>query len=141
MELYEAIVRGPTLMIKFYRKPSGVVQEMLRHYGYKYYSAIKMWTGQANQDQIMGAVEQWSERSKRVNQKIVGQTLCVRCKKSGFGNISECCWEAEFKPVPGWNAIRQDIKISENDDRALYTESYLVLECPGYVREERCRNG
>ncbi|MBO7669511.1 MAG: hypothetical protein J6S60_02885 [Oscillospiraceae bacterium] len=141
MDLYDVRTSGPTLMIRFYRKPSGVVREMLRYYGYKYYYTIKMWCGQKGQDQIMGAVERWNERSKAANRKICGRTLCWTCAKSGYGCVSECCWEREFKPYPGWEAIRQDIKLYETDKKEYTTESYLVLECPGFKEEKRCRNG
>ena len=140
MMYYKSQVTGKFLMIKFIRKPSAVVLDVLKRNGYKYYSSIKAWYGERGQAQVMGAVEAWNDKCNKTA-KISGQTLCYTCAKSGFGCISECCWEREFKPYPGWNAIRQDIKLYETGKKVFKTESYLVLECPGYEREKRCRNG
>ena len=53
-------------------------------------------------------------------------TICWDCKKAGYGNVSECPWEREFKPVDGWNAIYSD-----------ELDSYAVISCPLFERDER----
>lgn len=53
-------------------------------------------------------------------------TLCWSCAKAGGGNVSECPWAREFKPVDGWNAIYND-----------ELDSYAVISCPLFERDER----
>lgn len=53
-------------------------------------------------------------------------TICLDCKKAGYGSASECPWEKEFKPVDGWNAIYND-----------ELDSYAVISCPLFERDER----
>ena len=67
--------------------------------------------------------------------------LCADCRNP----INTCCWEREFKPVPGWVAEKTEVMIQSpslgNGRRS--TESYNVIECPlftpppGYSREQR----
>lgn len=55
------------------------------------------------------------------------QTLCWGCANATGG----CCWSDYWKhrPVPGWKAERNDIRINSG----LSAESYIVYECPEYV--------
>ena len=46
-------------------------------------------------------------------------TLCILCAHSC---VNRCCWAEEFKPVPGWVAVKN-------------ARGYLVLECPEYVKD------
>lgn len=64
------------------------------------------------------------------------KTICWECALSGYGNVSDCPWEREFKPVDGWNAERNDILIV-NGALKYWSESYCVLRCPLYKHETR----
>lgn len=64
------------------------------------------------------------------------KTICWECALSGYGNVSDCPWEREFKPVDGWTAERNDILIN-NGDLKYWSESYCVLRCPLYKHETR----
>ena len=53
------------------------------------------------------------------------ETLCWTCKNT---NQDECSWFEKYaKPVAGWKAIERPIN---------GVESYVVVECPNYEREE-----
>ena len=55
-------------------------------------------------------------------------TLCWKCQKS-CGGPNGCSWFNGFKPVPGWDAIRNDT-IYRNSGPKL---SYTVISCPEFV--------
>lgn len=59
----------------------------------------------------------------------MSETLCWTCVHADKGHSSECPWARDFTPVDGWNAIY---------NKAL--DSYEVLECPRYKRDERLPN-
>jgi hypothetical protein len=86
------------------------------------------------------------ERSKRLRELGIkpyagqkkpsnAQTLCFTCRNScpnpskGIG----CEWSANLVPVPGWEAIRKDIRPNRADKEALV--SYVVVSCPKFVSE------
>lgn len=50
---------------------------------------------------------------------------CWSCLKSYNG----CSWSREQKPVPGWVAVKVDIKLHGN------REAYIVQKCPEYEKE------
>ena len=129
MTYYDAEVHGKSLVIRFSKQPSSMLEDLLKHAGYKYYKHIRSWVGTADQHRIMGALEIWNERINKP-MKLSGATLCWSCGKSGVGDHSRCPWEARFEPVDGWAAIRQDIKVYSVDGDSRTEESYLVLECP-----------
>ena len=63
-------------------------------------------------------------------------TLCEVCENACGGG--DCPW-AECgvqQPVPGWTAIRRDLNGSLGEGTV---ESYVVLECPLFVVEEKNR--
>ena len=139
MSHYIAETRGDYLMVKFDHAPSDMITALLKSNGYKYYHHVALWSGKRHKDEILLAVQAWDERCDKFPKKNQS-TICGDCALAGFGCISKCPWEREFKPVPGWDAIRQDIKVSKDDEEARYTESYLVRACPLYKKEERkCR--
>jgi hypothetical protein len=65
--------------------------------------------------------EEAEEKSQR-------RTKCWICKNA-FGG---CSWSREFKPVEGWTAERNDMKVHNRWD-----ESYIVDDCPEFVPDGR----
>lgn len=61
-------------------------------------------------------------------------TLCWSCAKAGGGNVSECPWAREFKPVEGWTATETHLRNGEHSKP--YT-SYRVTACPLFVPDPR----
>lgn len=55
-------------------------------------------------------------------------TLCWDCANATKPDV--CCWCADFKPVPGWDAE----PTTKQDGFDAY-ESYLVKHCPLFVRD------
>ena len=120
---------GGALVIKFYVLPSGRLRDTLKEFGFKYFHRSGSWVGHKNIDEAKAAVKAWERRSIRLEGKTgKSRQLCINCAKAGHGNTSECPWEREFKPVPGWKALRRDI----GDE-----ESYRIYECPLYEKENR----
>lgn len=66
------------------------------------------------------------------------ETKCWDCAKA----CGHCPW-SEYnrqRPVPGWTAIRRDVKMQGTCGGKLVTrmvESYLVLDCPLFVPDAR----
>ena len=58
-------------------------------------------------------------------------TICWDCQRA-VGK-DRCCWADNFKPVKGWNAIRNDLKSTPNGGLVI---SYIVLCCPLFVPDE-----
>lgn len=61
-------------------------------------------------------------------------TLCDLC-----GNAcGHCSWsrKGEQKPVPSWDAVRRDVPMRYLDE-VTWLESYVVLDCPEFLLEER----
>lgn len=57
-------------------------------------------------------------------------TLCDLCSKAcGFCEWSEY---GNMRPVPGWEAIRNDISSGRVDGSTVVLESYIVLDCPKF---------
>ena len=54
-------------------------------------------------------------------------TKCWTCRNAVCG----CDWSIRFKPIDGWLAVRNDIKVSADT----VVESYIVLDCPYYENE------
>ena len=59
-------------------------------------------------------------------------TLCDVCAKAA-GGLGGCSWsrKGEQRTVPGWDAVRRDIRIGPVYEWS--TESYVVLRCPECV--------
>ena len=57
------------------------------------------------------------------------RTICWDCEKA----CGDCSWTDynEQKPVKGWTAIRNDLKHKDGTG----VESYLVTDCPEFVRD------
>lgn len=62
------------------------------------------------------------------------QTLCWRCKHAVPSEETEsgCDWSRYGKPIVGWVAQRQDVRITRGPSRDQLVESYQVNECPYY---------
>lgn len=56
-------------------------------------------------------------------------SLCWHCQKSGR---SECSWDREFKPVPGWKATPSKMRLVTG----VYTDTYQVYSCPEFFPVE-----
>lgn len=57
-------------------------------------------------------------------------TLCDLCANAcGF-----CEWTeyGNMRPVPGWEAIRNDVASGRVDGSTVVLESYIVLDCPKF---------
>ena len=52
-------------------------------------------------------------------------TKCWTCKNACNG---DCEWSRDFKPVPGWDAIKN--YIPSNGE---FAETYHVINCPKYI--------
>ena len=142
MDRFNFEENGGALVIKFYVLPSGNLRELLKEYGYKYYHNSKSWVGRKHIEDVKHAVFAWERRSKKLEGRTGrNQTLCCNCARAGFGCVSTCPWEREFKPVPGWTAARRDIKMAHKAVGGKVIEkmeeSYLVIECPLYLKEEK----
>lgn len=60
------------------------------------------------------------------------RTLCEVCQNAvPNGKDRGCEWSISFLPVPMWNAIRTQLKMSDK-----YVESYSVQECPKYIPDK-----
>lgn len=57
-------------------------------------------------------------------------TLCDLCSKA----CGLCEWSeyGNMRPVPGWEAIRNDISSGRVDGSTVVIESYIVLDCPKF---------
>lgn len=61
-------------------------------------------------------------------------TLCDLCANAcGFCEWSEA---GNMRPVPGWEAIRNDITAGRINGESIVIESYIVLDCPKYRPDE-----
>ena len=60
-------------------------------------------------------------------------TICFNCKNSCPNPIKGigCEWSENLKPVPGWEAIREDIRPNIIGRTPLV--SYVVVSCPKFV--------
>ena len=58
-------------------------------------------------------------------------TKCWTCQNA----CGKCSWSKKLIPVKGWTAM--PTKIAVNAVRGIYTDSYLVLDCPKYIADER----
>ena len=61
------------------------------------------------------------------------KTICFLCKNCipNPQNHIGCEWSYFLEPVPGWNAIRNDLRPSRKDGEMLV--SYTVIDCPKFV--------
>lgn len=60
-------------------------------------------------------------------------TICWFCKNA----YCKCDWSKNFKPVENWVAEKTTI-INRYDEKEIHrTESYIVRECPCYVRDSK----
>lgn len=58
-------------------------------------------------------------------------SLCWDCRLS-TGIDALCPWAAHFRPVPGWEALRRDLKYGSKIEK-----SYKVISCPLFESSER----
>ena len=75
------------------------------------------------------------QNAVRQEGKITESTLCWSCDKATGG----CSWSKQFKPVPGWDAVRNDVLVqygSGEHSKRLYDESYVVKACPEFVPDK-----
>lgn len=68
--------------------------------------------------------------SKKNNKKELPKkdTLCWDCQNA----CGKCSWSKDLTPVDGWNAKPTKIK-----SHGAYDDSYLVIECPEFIRDQR----
>lgn len=62
-------------------------------------------------------------------------TLCWYCKTCPW-----CPWFQHHRPVPGWTAVRRDVKFQKGTGKpGKFTntpeESYMVIACPEFQQE------
>lgn len=62
-------------------------------------------------------------------------SLCWKCRRSG----KSCSWMRSFIPVAGWKAVRYDYKCYISGNRLVIKDSYIVAECPLFLREKRVK--
>lgn len=58
-------------------------------------------------------------------------TICWKCKNSYYG---KCSWHTDFTPVKDW--VAEPTKIKNYKE---YINSYLVLKCPNFEKEDRVK--
>ena len=58
-------------------------------------------------------------------------TQCLACNNAYGG----CQWSRDFIPIPGWDAIRNDLVDTAPYHREI--ESYTVLDCPEFELDPR----
>ncbi len=71
------------------------------------------------------------KRSVRPNKDV--STLCWKCKRV------DCSWMRSFKPVKGWVADRYDYKCYYSGNNEYIVDSYVVKECPLFLRNKRLK--
>lgn len=58
-------------------------------------------------------------------------SLCWSCQNAVPSKTNGCSWSESFKPVKGWDAIRQDVMHGDGKSQYRRTvESYKVRQCP-----------
>ena len=60
-------------------------------------------------------------------------TLCWHCKNA----YCKCDWSKNFKPIKNWVAEKTIIINSFSEKEKHITNSYIVKECPYYVRDSK----
>lgn len=60
-------------------------------------------------------------------------TLCDLCANACGG----CEWSdcGNMRPVPGWEAVRNDVKSCRGENNDVVVESYVVLSCPKFEQD------
>jgi hypothetical protein len=119
---------GPYLDIEFNRTPSERVRIRLRSLGYSFRNGIHSWRGTRNFDEAIAEADRAVAKARYMSEQRVAKP-CYTCEHCGKGDFSPCPWEREFKPVPGWDAVRYDKK----------DVSYKVIWCPMYRKEKKER--
>lgn len=129
---------GSYLDIEFNRLPSKRVRAALKDLGYVYLAKIKSWRGRSRFNDALNiaetAIRNSAHGAKFCGYK--GDTLCWDCAKAGYGNLSECPWERDFKPVDGWKAERFVRQHDYGHDK-VESETYCVISCPLFVPDPR----
>ena len=66
--------------------------------------------------------------------KLAPRSICPNCKNCvpNLEKRTGCEWSVAFRPVPGWNAVRNDLRPLREGGQKLM--SYAVLECPKFER-------
>lgn len=117
---------GGWLEIEFNRAASAPTREKLKQLGFRFDHWHHVWRGKAYREDAIAVCEQ-AVRLSAASAKAKVDTLCWDCAKSGYGGASECPWERDFTPVPGWDAERSDVKPVHANRNG---ESYCVKSCP-----------
>lgn len=64
------------------------------------------------------------------------ESLCWTCQNAVPNKENGCSWSINFKPVKGWDAIRQDVMHNGGKERwTRPLESYKVRKCPCYKED------
>ena len=58
-------------------------------------------------------------------------TLCWTCHNA----TGKCSWSARLEPVKGWKAKAFELKVVVRNKVATYRTSYVVKECPKYIKD------
>lgn len=82
------------------------------------------------------------QKEKQTEVHKIKNTMCWRCqnavpiKDAESGEyIRGCNWSLNKKPVKGWKAKRNDIRLSAKSS----VESYIVDKCPMFLEDEKRR--
>lgn len=71
--------------------------------------------------------------ARKMPEKYRPKTLCWRCQKA-CGGPNGCSWFNGFKPIKGWDAIPETMRLNGiHDGKTAYT----VLKCPEFVPDNR----
>lgn len=117
--------------IEFNKQVTDRTRANLEELGCIYLSGARSWRGknlvEAEAIKIADEAVKKSAHAQRMGIKSSVKQPCADCKKAGYGNLSECPWERDFLPVPGWDA--EPTLIGSN------LTSYAIKHCPLYEKQ------
>lgn len=131
---YTLETQGNAVIVKFLKKPSERVRDMLKEYGYRYHHSSRSWVGRRHKEEVKILLANWSRRCQSIEDSSYHRaTLCWSCKNA----CGKCAWSRNLEPVEGWTALRHDVKTQTGRAGFLIPkleESYIVIRCPEYER-------
>ena len=130
---YTIQATNDVMVIRFSKAPSRQTRAKLANAGFGYAERYTVWKAYRNWDTGRRIAEQ-AKRESAAHERRKNCTLCWDCVKAGDGNLSECPWVREFKPVDGWTAVATKVKVTDGKPAFGYKtqmrDSYYVSECP-----------